>query len=515
MSSRLQAKIWSVGLVLVVLTILGLMELQYRTDLAVQLKATEFSLWAGYSDPFSACTAPDIDVARGRVKADAKLGLMKPDHDVTFWWFDGAGNILHEATFHLNNVGLISQNDYSPNPKPGEFRIVVLGDEMTAATTAALQWPDLLEQDLNRDRVVRAQLGTVRVFNFGHPDVSVAQMAIVWEKKARRFKPDMVIVNSVSHSFDRMSDAYFLCTGPKIAPPASAKSATHSQDTDTRLVSYAALVRSEDIPNPPLPEFIGHVVKYAAPGGDEAWLSISCGGGAQRLRDPRCNAGRPFALWLPPSLVHNREELTSVQRQIVDDYVDGVLWTDWRPLALLSLLGQPGNPLERRIQQPQRPQGQEPDEQGMQQKTSDERVAFVRRHLHRIADSHPELMVIQNPYYPEVLPPPRPFPLSRRLAELDPRLAPLDMREILLLFGDAQEVRTWWQVPVAAEKWSSRGQYVYARAVKVAILDYLIQRGRIKGLEFHGRASAASDRSWTDVERMADITPIHLRVGDF
>jgi hypothetical protein len=35
---------------------------------------------------------------------------------------------------------------------------------------------------------------------------------------------------------------------------------------------------------------------------------------------------------------------------------------------------------------------------------------------------------------------------------------------------------------VASEKWSSRGHQVYARAVKVAILNYLTQRGRVSGL---------------------------------
>ena len=437
---------WRWVVVLAVVAILGLMEFHSRSDLGLRLREREFGLWAGYSDSFSACTAPPIDVARGRVKADAELGLMKPDQDVTFWWFDGEGRILHEATFHLNNVGLISQKDYDPNPKTGEFRIVVLGDELTAATTSAAHWPDLLEDELNGDPVVRANLGTVRVFNFGHPDVSVAQMAMVWEKKARHFKPDMVLVNIAYHSFDRMSEASFFCR--------------------------------EESSNPPLSEFTSHVMRYTAPGGDEAWISIFCRDGARRLRDAACDAGRPFALWMAPSLVHAREELAAVQRQIVDDYVDGVLWKDWRPVGLLSLVGLPVNPLEGRIH---RASKQELDELG-QQKSMDERVAFVRTHLHRIADNHPELILIQNPYYPDVVPPARSFPLSRRLAELDPRLAPVDMREILPLFAGSEEVRRWWQVPVASEKWSSRGHQVYARAVKVAILNYLTQRGRVTGL---------------------------------
>jgi hypothetical protein len=434
----------SLALVLAVLMILGVMEFRYRSDLAIRLKATEFGLWAGYSDTFSACTAPAIDAARGRIKPNGTLGLMKADQDVTFWWFDGTGNIVHEATFHLNNVGLISRNNYDPSPKPREFRIVVLGDEMTAATTAAVQWPDLLEDELNSDPAVRAQLGTVRVFNFGHPDASVAQMATFWENKARRFRPDIVVVNSVYHSFDRMAENF--CDTPTI----------RSDQSD----GY-------------------RVVSYKAPGGEDAWMIISCRDGSRRLRDPGCDAGRPFALWMSANLAHNRQELAALQHQIRDDYVHGVLWNDRRPLWVLSLLGQVINPLEARIQQAT---VQAPDERGMQQRTGDERVAFVRSHLHRIADTHPEVLVIQNPYYPDVVAPPSPFPLSRRLAELDPRMAPFDMRKILPILDSPDEVQSWWQVPVASEKWSSRGHQMYARAVKVAIVNYLTQRGRLTGL---------------------------------
>ncbi|HEY3198812.1 MAG TPA: hypothetical protein VGJ57_12450 [Nitrospirales bacterium] len=376
---------------------------------------------------------------------------MKPNQDVTFWWFDGAGNILHEATFHLNNVGLISRHDYSLDRNAGEFRIVVLGDEMTAATTSAVQWPDLLEDELNSDPAVRAQLPAFRVLNFGHPDATVAQMATFWENKARRFQPDMVLVNMVYHSFDRLAERF--CESAKVSSPADSVQ-THQAD------GY-------------------RVVEYATPKGSEAWMIIYCRDGARQLRDADCDAGRPFALWMEPSLVHARDELAAVQRQIVDDYVDGVLWRDWRPVGLLSLLGLPVKPLEGRIH---RAPKDEPDGVGVQQKTADERVAFVRTHLHRIADTHPELLVIQNPYYPEVLPPGRPFPLSRRLAELDPRLAPLDMREILPLSAGPEEIQKWWQVPVASEKWSSRGHQIYARAVKVAIVNYLTQRGRLTGL---------------------------------
>jgi hypothetical protein len=53
---------------------------------------------------------------------------------VTFWQFDGTGGILREGSFHLNHAGLISHSDDTPEPRPGEFRIVVLGDESAADT---------------------------------------------------------------------------------------------------------------------------------------------------------------------------------------------------------------------------------------------------------------------------------------------------------------------------------------------------------------------------------------------
>jgi len=266
--------------------------------------------------------------------------------------------------------------------------------------------------------------------------------------------------------------------GPVSAGPESLK--------PSQVDNHVAHGKEEHASNPPLPEFIGHVVNYAAPDGDKAWMAIFCHGvdrnrdhSGRRLLDPNCDVGRPFALWLPPSLVHDREQLTAVQRQIVEDYVDGVRWKDWRPLWLLNFFGWPINLLEGRIY---RSEVRGTDEQGMQQKTSDERVAFVRTYLHRIADTHPEILVMQNPYYPDVTPPLKPFPLSRRLAELDPKLAPQDMREILPIAADPQEVRSWWQVPVASEKWSSRGQQIYARAAKIVVLRYLEKRDRVKGV---------------------------------
>jgi len=458
---------------------LAMKELRFRSELTAQIKKNDFALWAGYSDPFSACTAPDMDAARGRVMTNARLGHMKPDQDVSFWWFDGKGNVLHEAVFHTNNVGLMSKNNYDPDLMRGEFRIVVLGDEMTAASTASVQWPDLLENEMNGDPSVRARLGTVRVFNFGHPDVSVAQMAMAWERMAHRFKPDLVLVNLVYHSFDRLSEAYYLCKISMVDSPNNSESGKVPQ-----VGNRSAQSKVENSSNPPLPEYIGHVINYTAPGGGKAWMSIFCHGAdrnsdhsGRRLRDPNCDAGRPFALWLSPDLAHDREQLAAVQRQIVDDYVDGVLWKDRRPLWLASLFGWPVGILEGRTLQSH---AQESDEAGMQQKTHDERVAFVRTYLRRIADSHPDVMVIQNPYYPEVTSPLRPFPLSRRLAELEPNLTPLDMRELLPLDADPQEVRSWWQVPIASEKWSSRGQQVYARAAKAAVLRHLEQRGRVR-----------------------------------
>ena len=91
--------------------------------------------------------------------------LFWPNHDIYFWWFAEEGAIRHESITHINNKGLISEKDYSLEKKLGIYRIVVIGDELTAATTASKSWPEFLgESGLTKENK------KIEVLNFAWPD---------------------------------------------------------------------------------------------------------------------------------------------------------------------------------------------------------------------------------------------------------------------------------------------------------------------------------------------------------
>ena len=145
------------------------------------------------------------DVVRNIGIPSSKIGLFKENRDIYFWWFSSDGNVIHENVMHTNNVGLISRNDYSVRRQNDEFRIAVLGDEMTGATTARVSWPDFLETFLNHESGANLNF---RVYNFGHLDTGVHEWRHIWEARARNLDVDLVIVNLADHSLVRIGEVY-------------------------------------------------------------------------------------------------------------------------------------------------------------------------------------------------------------------------------------------------------------------------------------------------------------------
>jgi GDSL-like Lipase/Acylhydrolase len=104
-------------------------------------------------------------------------------------------------TWRTDQYGLIANDiDTSAYPieKPAdEFRIAVLGDSFAASNAVYLRWADLLQDYLNRTPAWRSFTGGkfTRILNFGMDGTGVVQWGPVYEFNARRFSPDMVIVN--------------------------------------------------------------------------------------------------------------------------------------------------------------------------------------------------------------------------------------------------------------------------------------------------------------------------------
>ncbi|MGH6661256.1 MAG: SGNH/GDSL hydrolase family protein, partial [Rhodospirillales bacterium] len=106
-----------------------------------------------------------------------------------------------------NNIGLLSENKYAfeRDPRKPEYRIVVLGDSFTAATTATYMWVDTVERLLNDSGALRAAVGnkTFRVYNLGIIGAGFARFWDAFDKSGRHFSPDLVIVNYLNLDLPR------------------------------------------------------------------------------------------------------------------------------------------------------------------------------------------------------------------------------------------------------------------------------------------------------------------------
>jgi hypothetical protein len=107
----------------------------------------------------------------------------------TAWKYSSAGEFLHPVRF--NEHGLHDRERSLEKP-PGTYRILLLGDSMTAATHVpeGRGFPALLEQRLSE----AAEPGRrVEVVNAGVDGYGQAQELLMYRELARRFEPDLVL----------------------------------------------------------------------------------------------------------------------------------------------------------------------------------------------------------------------------------------------------------------------------------------------------------------------------------
>jgi len=390
----------------------------YETTIARQ----SLYLMAGYTETLDGGL---LDRARGINTSGSKVGLFKENQDVSFFWFRRHGEILHENTFHLNNVGLMSKYDYFIDRQPHEFRIVTIGDEMTGATTADVSWPDWLQEYLNEDESWLAKINRkkVTVINFGWPDAGFAHFSRVWKEKAKAFKPDLIIVNLNEGDFARYD------AGARL----SFRSREYKKSSDYR----------------------GGVVTYKSPSGHDAWLVTLCTGEENALRSRACTSGRPFALFLPKELAHNRKELAHVQDQVVSDFLaSSMLWST----SLLYPL-YPGI-LDKDILEEKNIKTEQ-----MTPASNEELVAHARNNLRLIINDHPNVLIVQTPKWNDIIPSRAQYKMTGLLTRTDQSIKIIDARDWLPAGMSEQEIMSWYQVPYAGEKWSNKGHEVYARTI--------------------------------------------------
>jgi hypothetical protein len=114
--------------------------------------------------------------------------------------FDGQRGPPWNSRWRTNSHGHVSKFEYPRQKPPGEYRIAVVGDSMTANITNNVRWTEVLEEDLNASSKWKTRVdgkGT-RVINFGVDGIGMIQFAAMVRHHVMGFEPDLIIVNFVS-----------------------------------------------------------------------------------------------------------------------------------------------------------------------------------------------------------------------------------------------------------------------------------------------------------------------------
>ena len=106
--------------------------------------------------------------------------VMRPNAEVMAWG----------VPLRTNDLGFRDERPYGVAKRPGEYRVVVIGDSFTVSAGVEQQrlYTSLLEQRL------KAQHPDVRVFNLAVAGYNVVQYAMLLKEVALPLDPDMVVV---------------------------------------------------------------------------------------------------------------------------------------------------------------------------------------------------------------------------------------------------------------------------------------------------------------------------------
>src|SRR5262249_6049231 len=111
--------------------------------------------------------------------------------------FSGARGAPWYSHWRTNRHGHVSQFDYPLRKPPGEYRIAVVGDSLTANITNNVRWTELVEQTLNTSPQWRAAVAgqITRVINFGVDGFVMVQFGALVGHPDRDFNPDLLVIN--------------------------------------------------------------------------------------------------------------------------------------------------------------------------------------------------------------------------------------------------------------------------------------------------------------------------------
>jgi tetratricopeptide (TPR) repeat protein len=371
--------------------------------------------------------------SRGVTAPGNVWGAYPPSTVFTKSSYSTDNRLVYQTHVHTNNFGWISHHDYSVQKAADEYRIAVVGASLTASVTNETPWADILQQRLNEDlELLRAlDVKRISVLNFGLPGASIQQIWNSGAPVARRFSPDLLLVNFATLDLMQVK--------PSIAL--------------TEIYDDTATPRN-DARMPPANYAPDLVV-------DGVELRLTCPTGPRELRNPDCRLHPSW--YVAPGRTFSPQEPATIKREVAYKLLMHRVLLSWRPLALLDLIGMPVLPRAHAADGI----GTSPSEQ------IDPRVTLTLAAFEKFEKVFPKLVISHSPLYwhkeSEIQ---RPLLETLVSAAKERNLTLLEMDQYLPAHLGELEWRRWY---IFDGHWSDRGAEMFGAALARALRRPILQ----------------------------------------
>lgn len=355
----------------------------------------------------------------------------EPNKDIAFRFYGINGEERFRADFRLNNLGFFSKRDYSYQRGPDEFRIVVIGGEQTASSVVDISWPDLLENDLDR----LDPSGRYKVFNIAWPDAGPELYIKYWREYGEKFSPDLVIVNYPESDFYR-------------AAPSGVTAMFRGRPVGYSSIEYRLGPGEDDVARTGVPHVEGRKVAS--------------------FRDPDAVPNRPYGFFIPPAMANSPDKIRSLQRKIVDDFIDPVVprFGTLLPFFITNMGRLPDLDAATIRNFDPLPAGPAQEEK---------LVKYGVKYFGWMARNIPRLLLIHNFNFAERS---NKFVFTEAMIAKDSAIHVTDMRTRIPKGTSDQDFKSWYMAPEMPEKWSQAGHRAYAQMVAGVVMEWIKDKGR-------------------------------------
>jgi hypothetical protein len=387
-------------------------------------------------------------------------GHLPPSSNIEYCIFDSDGNLGVRADVETNNIGWISHHDVALPKSYKEFRIVVIGDSLTACITNSLPWTDVVYDTLNRDQRLLEFLGVERVsvINLGTAGAGFQYMAIPLCLVAKRLAADFLVVNFITEDLERR---HYLAESQGAGLPEELKEA----------FDYISLKSSSKSP-PEIPaEFLQPVDRV-----DSNWkpfkprcisfgnvdIPLICPQGSWDLSNPLCKFdGRWF---VPKGTMLSRDSLNAIKREAATRLL-------WHKIVLSR------SPITLQVMQGHfQTMGLKPIlATGIQGRKLDD-IKIALRSLHLMKSLHPKLILLRNPMFNDFQTPQKSSDRDEfKIAATHEGFTIIDMKSLLPINEGSQEIYSWYNLP-GDSHWSDKGARIYGESAAQAIRSRILHR---------------------------------------